>query len=443
MKRNIPETYSLIIIIILILGVASLVIPSGLYERVYDEKTEMTSILPNSYRQIEKEYLNPFDIAMSIPKGLLQASDIIIFVLVTGGTFGVVNATGLIEKVSKKSISRYYNKPYLLIALVMIFFSFAGATLGTAEEALPLFPLIISLFVSLGFNSLVGTGVILLGAGAGFVAGVFNPFTVGIAHLISELPLFSGLTWRLVAYILFTTTAIVYMIYYAKKHRTISPERMSIQSESFKTREWLLLMTILLFYVLLVLGVTMWGFSLPEMITCFGLLAVVTGFLQGFSASKIVQHFITGASSVLYGALIIGLARGIYALLESAMIIDTMIYSLTNVLAQLTPKLNALGMFISHSIINLFVTSGSGQAALTMPIMSHVADLTDVPRQTAVLAYQFGDGFSNIISPTSGYFMAALAIGRVSYKKWLKWMLPLFIIWCIEGCIILILSMSL
>lgn len=441
MKKRFPDAYVTLFLIIIAVSLLSYIIPSGAYEKVYDSAMDMTFSVPGSFRYVDKQFLTPFDLLKAIPKGLIGASDIIIFVLVTGGAFGIIDATGSLNRLMKGMLYRYSNRPYRLLIATMLAFSIAGTTLGTAEEALPLYPLMIAVIVGLGFDALTGVAVILLGAGAGFVAGIFNPFTVGIAQTISELPLFSGLWMRSIAFVVFVGTALIYILIYAKKIRVVPQESSESRAEPCNRRDYIVLGILSIFLIFLIVGVLRYKFYIVELITSFLVLSIIIGAICRLHPNFMVTAFIKGASGILYGALIIGLARGIYEVLIVTQTLDTIVYGLSEGLKFLPERLYVIGMFISQSIINLFITSGSGQATMTMPIMSQVSDLLGISRQSAVLAFQFGDGFSNVISPTSGYFMAALALGRISYKKWFQWMLPLFVIWCIEGCALLLLSL--
>jgi uncharacterized ion transporter superfamily protein YfcC len=346
----------------------------------------------------------------------------------------------------------YGKKEKRLIPIIMILFSLAGAVFGTAEEALPLYPIFIALALALGFDRITGVALVLLGTGAGFVAGFLNPFTVGIAQEISELPLFSGIGFRIIAYFIFVATAIIYVYLHASKIKKDEKEPISIYGDSMQTgfdfdrlptltnKHIRVLLVLLSSFAFLTYGIVRLEFFILEISTTFLIMGILSGLVGELKPGRIVTEFTKGASSLIYGALIIGLARGVTVIMEYADIMDTVIYNLSLAIKDLSPRISAIGMFVIQSIINLFVTSGSGQASVTMPIMKSIADIVGVSRQTTVLAFQFGDGFSNVISPTSGYFMAALALGGIKWREWAKWMAPLFVIWCVQGCILLIIS---
>jgi len=450
MSKRIPNTYVLLFLIIILIGIMSYIIPSGSFDRYIDSETGISYVVPNSYEQMPKSYLSVFKIFESIPEGMMQAGNIIIFVLIAGGSFGIIQSTGTINRIIENIVVRYGGKEKKIIPLVMIIFSLAGAVFGTAEEALPFYPLFISLSLALGFDRLTGVAMVLLGTGSGFVAGFLNPFTTGIAQNISQLPLFSGMYLRIIAYIVFVSTSIIFVYRYANKVKAgkiASDENYEFEEEfnfdnlsSLKSSHVRVTIVILLSFIFLLFGVIKYDFYITEISTTFLMMGIISGLVGGFNSGRIVSEFIKGASNQVYGALIIGLAKSVMVVMEYGQIMDTVIYALSKVISGVGPIMGSIGMFISQTLINLFVTSGSGQAAVTMPIMKTLADFSGVSRQTAVLAFQFGDGFTNVLSPTSGYFMAALAIGGISWRKWAKWMMPLFIIWCIEGCILLVIS---
>jgi len=454
MKLKIPNTYVLLFVIVIIFGAASFFIPSGTFDRITDSDTGITYVVYDSFRYIDKENISLFDFIKAIPDGMMQASDIIMFVLITGGSFGIINSTGTINTLVSRIVKLYGKNGKRVIPIVMIVFSLAGAVFGTAEEALPLYPIFIALALALGFDRITGVSMVLLGTGAGFVAGFLNPFTVGIAQEVSELPLFSGIEIRLLAYVIFVSTAIIYVYVHASKVENRDVDTVNLYGENqtygydfnnlpeFTDRHKRVVMVVVASIIFLIIGIAKWQFYILEISTTFLIMGIASGVVSGLHSGRIVSEFIKGASSLMYGALIIGMARSIMVIMEYSQIMDTVIYKLSLLVKGFAPAVSSIIMFFVQSLINIFITSGSGQAAVTMPIMKNLADISGVPRQTAVLAFQFGDGFSNVISPTSGYFMAALGLASIKWRDWLNYMLPLFIIWCIEGCILLIISIK-
>jgi len=444
--KKIPGSYVLLFYIIIFLGIASFLIPSGTYDREIDNNTGISYVITDSYKEIEKTPVTVFDFFKSIPQGMFESSNIIIFVLIAGGCFGVIQATGTSDALICSLVRKYDGNEKIIIVLIMTVFSLSGALLGTAEEALPLYPLIISLSLAMGYDRLTGVAMVLLGTGTGFVAGFLNPFTTGISQNISELPMFSGIGLRVVSHIVFLTTSIIYVFNHVNKiERSIKDDKDSSNDliysmQNLSKEHKMVIAVIVISFLVLIVGIVKYNFYILEISTIFCIMAILSGLVGGVKPGRISAEFVKGASNLTYGALIIGLAKGVSVIMNYGNIMDTIIYVLSKAIEGFSPMLSIIGMFIVHSIINIFISSGSGQAAATMPIMKSLADLSGITRQSAVLAFQFGDGLTNMISPTSGYFIAALALGDIEWKDWVKWFMPLFTILCLEAVILLLVS---
>lgn len=445
MFKRIPNSYVLLFYIIIFLGIASYIIPAGIYDREIDKLTGINYVVPNSYHAIENTPVSIFDIFKAIPDGMMGASDIIIFVLMVGGCLGIIQATGTTDALIISLAKKYDGNEKTIIILIMTLFSLSGSVLGTAEEALPLYPIIISLSLTMGFDKLTGVAMVLLGTGAGFAAGVLNPFTTGIAQSVSELPLFSGIGLRIIAHIIFLSSAIIFVLRYISKNgkcKTRNSDGGGYIEEMprLDLRQKAIIIVIILLFIVLIIGIQKFKFAVLEIITLLLIMAIVCGLIGGLRPGRISSEFVKGASNMAYGALIIGLANGINVIMNYGNIMDTVICALSKTIEGYSPAACIIGMLLIHMILNVFISSGSGQAAAVMPIMKEVANLSGITRQSAVLALQFGDGFTNLINPTSGYFMAALALGDIEWNQWVKWFYPLFLIWCFEGALILIIS---
>ncbi|WP_291632669.1 YfcC family protein [Clostridium sp.] len=441
-KIKMPHTYVLIFIMIIIVAALTYIVPAGQYDRAEDAKTGRVFVVADSYHQVEQSPVSPFGVFKAVPKGMEEAGQIIFFVLIIGGAFGVLQATGAVDAGIGSVVKSMTGREKLVIPVIMTIFSLAGAILGTAEEALPFYPIVIAMALALGFDTITGTAMVLLGAGAGFAGAFLNPFTIGIAQGISGLPLFSGIGYRLICYVVILAAGIIYVYRYASKiHK--NPELSPMYEEDrkkhdkfdlndlpeFNTKHKMVMSVLVIGLVILGYGIVNLGFYITELAAMFLIIGIATGIVGGLKINEIAEEFIHGAEAMVYGAIIIGLARAITVVMTEGSIMDTIIYSMGNVVSGMPGALSAVGMFIVQSMINIIIPSGSGQAAVSMPIMAPMADVVGITRQTAVLAFQFGDGITNMISPTSGYFMAALAIGGVKWDKWAKWMFPLFLIW--------------
>lgn len=450
MKLKLPDSYIIIFYIIVICGIASYIIPSGIFDRQLNSVTGITYVVPNSYHLIKQTPVSVIEIFKAIPLGMLAASDIIIFVLIAGGSFGIIQATGVVNGLVGCITKKIYRKEKILIPVVMIVFSLGGAILGTAEEILPLIPIFIALAIGLGYETIIGTAMVFLGTLSGFIAGFLNPFSTGTAQRIAELPLFSGIMYRIVCYIVVLTASIIFVMYkaYNAKKKNIKNDQeknfyqgFGINKFSELTRKHIyIIITLICGFIFLIHGSINNKFSIMDVATLFLMMGIFSGVIGRLRSNRIVSEFINGASKILYGTLIIGLARGILIIMSTGNIKDTIIFYLSHIVSIFAPVVCGISMFIVHILISLFIPSATGEASTTMPIMIALADLSNVTRQTAVLAYQFGEGITYILNPTSGYLMAILAISGIPWTKWVKWVYPLFIIWFILGCILITIS---
>lgn len=383
---------------------------------------------------------------------MISTADLIFLVLIIGGVFAVIEKTGAIDALVTKIIKITENKEWLLIVLIMFVFSVFG-TLGIIVNAVIAFiPLGIILARSMRMDAIIGVSIIYLGAYTGFAVAILDPLTVGFAQEIAGIPIFSGAPERTVMYTVTLIVTMIYVIMYSKKlkrdqHSGIlkdnpfpkeSSEELTVGNQKMKPVHVFVLLTLFLGIAAYVTGVFVAEWNLEEMAAVFLVIMLATAIIGRIDINNMVSSFIKGAQSVLYGALIIGMARSIVVILEDGMILDTVVNGMSAVMEPFSSTMGAIMMFIGNGLFNLVVTSGSGQAAIVMPILGPLADIMDFPRQIAVQAYTMGDGFTNIITPLSGVLMANLAIAGVPFVKWLKFALPLVVIWYILGVIYLI-----
>ncbi|WP_017549029.1 YfcC family protein [Salinicoccus carnicancri] len=437
-----PHTYAILLAVVIISAALSYVIPAGEFERV--EVNERTEVVPDSYSTVEQSPVSFFDLFKSIPAGLVDGGEIIFYIFLVGGAFGVIRATGAIEAAIQKIMVTVRGNEKLMIPVIMFAFSVLGFTTGMSEEAIIFVPIGIVLATALGYDALVGTAMVTLGAASGFIGGMLNPFTVGIAQEIAELTIFSGWEFRAVIYLLVLGSGIWYVMHYARRVKN-DPESSIIFDESesgqvnftedvmnfneLKKRHIFILLTFFLGIVINVYGIFQHGWFLTELSANFFLVGIIAGFVGGMKVNDIFDAFIEGMKLVVYGAIIVGFARAILVVLESGVIIDTIINSMSGVLDYLPKSISVLGMLVIQVIINFFIPSGSGQAVTTMPIMTPIADLQEIPRQIAVLAYQYGDAITNTIIPTSASLMGVLAVSGIPYIKWVKFVWKITLTW--------------
>ena len=445
MKTRIPHTYVLLFSLMLIAAAATRLIPAGSYNRVIQNGREL--IDPNSYRPVDGRPAGIPSVLMAFPRALAEVADIVFYIFIIGGAFGVLNRTGAIQAGIHSLVRRLGGKRTLLLIILTLVFAIGGGSIGIAEETLVLLPALLLLARSLGYDSLVGGGIALVGANAGFASAFMNPFTVGVAQGIVGLPLFSGLQFRLVLWTIMTSVTILFMARYAAKVKArpeislmyeLDRQRTPVESagdqEKFTGRHSAVLLVALLALVLLAIGALRWHWGIRELSALFFGLAVVAGPVGKLSLDETAKSFIKGAAELTYAGLVVGLARSILVIMRDAQVMDTLTHALAATIRHWPSSISAIGIYVIQNLLHFLVPSGSGQAAVSMPILAPLGDLLGITRQTNVLAYQLGNGLTNVFIPTQGYFMAALGILGIPWSKWVRWLLPLLLIWIAIGC---------
>lgn len=452
MKFRLPHTFVLIFGIIVLVAILTYIVPAGEFDMVEDPESGTEVIDADSYERVEQTPVPFTDIFTSIPKGMGEAGWIIFLIFIIGGSFGVINRTGAIEAGISKLVLSLKDRENLLIPVTLLIFSLGGATFGMAESTLIFIPMGVVLARSLNMDAITGMAMVFIGAMAGFSAGFLNPFTVGVAQSIAGLPLFSGIVLRIIIQVILVGVASWYIISYAqkikrdpKKSLVYDLEQQEQKSDEsfdidFTLRHKLVLLTVAVGFGFIIYGVTEGWSTSTDLAAIFLAIGIVSGLIGGSSPNGIAEDFIAGAKELTYGALIVGLARAIVVVLQDGTIIDTVIHGAAQLLTSLPAYLSATGMYIFQVFLNFFIPSGSGQAATTIPIMAPLGDIIGVSRQSTVLAYQLGDGFTNAIFPTSAILMAGLSIAKIPYNKWVRWVLPLMGFWIVIGIIFMIVS---
>jgi len=376
-------------------------------------------------------------------KGFVEASLIIGFVLIVGGAFAVLHKTEAIDALIKSVARAHTHSALVRVAIIPVFvtlFSIGGATFGMAEEAIPFVLIFIPLALALKYDTIVGVSIPFIGSQIGFATAFLNPFNVGVAQGIAGVPLFSGIGYRLICWLIATTVTIAFLMWYAariKRHPQLSPtfaedeiKRAELRMEDFERftgmrgTHKLVLLCFVLTLATMIVGVVKYSWYIEEIAALFLVMSIVIGLLARLSADEFIAAFMQGAKDLVSTALVIALAKGTVIIARDAHIIDTALHWLTPFVQSASPVLAAQKMFLIQSVINFFIHSGTGQAALTMPIMAPLADLVGVTRQTAILAFQFGELTTPMI-PTSGITVGVLALAGIPWGKWVRWMLPL------------------
>lgn len=443
MKLRVPHTFVILFALTALAAIVTHLVPAGAYDRI--EKDGRRIVDPSSYHAVEDHPAGFGDLAMAYPRGLLAVADLVMYIFIIGGAFGVIAATGAVDAAIGVVVRGGRGRGMWVLTMLMLAFSLGGATMGLAEETLPFIPTLVILARRMGYDDITGASIALVGAGAGFSGAFLNPFTVVVGQRIAEVPKLSGMGYRLIVWVVITTIAIVYVLRWAGRHRSapaVDDGAVSGDTHAPKPtlRQTGVLLTLATGLGALVFGAMKLEWGLLELSGLFVVVAVVAGLAGGLGANGTAVKFLEGAAGIASGALVVGLARGVLVILDGAHVTDTLLHGMAGIVTHLPAQVTIVGIYAVQVALSYIVPSGSGQAALSLPILAPLADLVGVTRQTSVLAYQFGDGFSNIFTPTSGYFMAALDLAGIPWTRWARFMLPLQILWLAAGLILLFIA---
>lgn len=459
-KRKFPHVYVILFIIIIVAALLSYILPSNQYDLQMKDGKATKLIDPNSYHSVPGSPVDPWKMMLAIPKGMTEVAYIIFFIFIVGGSFNIIQSTGAVESGIRSMVNALKGKggkestarDGILLFLITAMFSIGGCTFGMAEEALVFIPMLVPLAIAMGYDSLVGVALALVAPCAGFTGAFLNPFTLGVAQGFVGLPIFSGMGYRIVIFAVQTIVAFGFIFWYAQRVKK-NPSKSVMFSEDqkrekidltatspFTLQQKLVLVLMLAGFALLIYGVTTWGWYIDEIAALFLIMGMICGFVGGLGPSKVATSFVDGATALTVGALVVGVARAILVILNQGVILHTIVHGMAAAVAGLPPFLSAIGMYIVQILISVIIPSGSGMAAVTMPIMGPLATLLGMTQQTAVLIYQFADGFTNIIIPTSGYLLAGVALAKVPYEKWVKWYAPLFGIFLVLGAVFVVVA---
>lgn len=521
MFKKIPHTYTIIASIILLCAVLSWIIPAGEYSRhtVEVNGATRTVIIDNSYHAVESAP-QTWQVFSSLLQGFEKQAGIIAFLLIIGGAFQIMNNSRAIDVgifsflrftqgMERHRMMKRIGVNNIVISMVIILFSLFGAVFGMSEETLAFIIIIVPLAISMGYDSITGLCMVYVAAHVGFAGAILNPFTIGIAQGLSDLPLFSGFEYRLFCWILLTVVLIACVLVYAgrvKRNPSLSP--MYKADEYWRNRRaegteevayttpvasyvvyglillalcafsvyyprttfslgnasvslyaipvctvlfalfgWMglrksfhfFILSVLAFTVVfLVIGVMGHGWYLPEISAIFLAMGIMSGYAAGRNADGIIKLFLEGAKDILSAAIVVGLAGGIIQVLQDGRIIDPILHGLASLMNEAGRVASVGAMYVIQTLINVIIPSGSAKAALTMPIMAPFSDVIGISRQATVMAFQFGDGFTNMITPTSAVLIGALGIARIPYEVWVKWFAKILLLFVILGFLLLI-----
>lgn len=478
---NMPHTYVIIFYVVLAAWILTLLLPVGKFEtakKTYiqngKEKTK-TVVVPGSFQYeldekgmpIKKpakiwgtEDFGGYGFLNYVFEGLVtgdkwsSAVGVVAFILVIGGAFGIVLRTGAVDSGIMAMIDRTQGRESLIIPVLFVLFSLGGAVFGMGEETIPFAMIVVPMVIAMGYDSVVGICITYVASQIGFATSWMNPFSLAVAQGVSDVPVFSGAPFRIVMWTVFTAAGLWYTWRYAVRVKenplnSISYEsdeyfrsQVKVNSENenkevkFTTGHKLVLLTLLIGIIWVVWGVTKKGYYIPEIASQFFVIGLVAGIigvvfrLNGMTVNDIASSFAKGASDLTGAALVVGMAKGILIVLggtspSDPTVLNTILNAVSQGIGKFPSLLSAWFMYLFQSVFNFFVVSGSGQAALTMPIMAPLSDLVGVTRQTAVLAFQLGDGLTNVIVPTSACLMGVLGVARLDWSKWAKWQIKM------------------
>lgn len=449
-KFSMPNTYVLIVLFIIFAVLLTYVVPPGEYDKIKDPATGKEAIDPTSFHQVERNPAGIGDFLLALPKGMSQGAGIIFLVFLVGGFFQVINDTGAIEGAINISIDKLGNKKMLVIPIIMALLALLGALGIVVNAVIAFIPIGVMLARKLKADPIVGISIMYIGSYAGFTSSPVGPFNTLIGQSIAGIEPMSGLVFRFIVTLAIFGVSVWYILRYTKKvqgdiSKSVLDEINWMEDESqgdvvFKWNHALVLLTVIVGFFTYSYGAYKLKWGLNYMSAMMFAVAIISGIIMMENPNKMAQSFIKGSQRMVYGALIIGFAKCITIILTDGNVIHSIIYYLTIPLTHVAPVVSAVGMFLANLIFNFVVPSGSGQAMIVMPLMAPMADVVGVSRQIAVSAYQYGDGFSNIIIPTSGVLMAILGLAKVPYEKWIKFVMPLFLMWTGIGALSIVIG---
>jgi uncharacterized ion transporter superfamily protein YfcC len=443
LKRGINiDSLALIFSFIIVAQLMSYVITQGTYDRTpFPDNPNRMMVVPGTYTPVAAEEsvtLPAWHFLIGITKGLADAQDIIFLIFIVGGVIEVLRRTGAIDAALHGAVERLGHSPWILILGCFVMFSLGSFTIGMGEEYVPLIPIIVTMSLAMRMDGVVAMGMVWIPYGIGWGCAGINPFGVLIAQNIAGVPLTSGWEFRLVMMLAFLALAFHHLYRYARRVQQDPTQSLVADidySSGFEPPHDIqmtgaraaILAVFLLGLGLFVFGAAQYGWYISELNAVFFGIGLAGALIARMSPGETSQTFLEGAAKMTAPALIVGFARAIAVVLEDGQIIDSIVDSIAGLLEGTPADVSAIGMLVVQSVCNFFIPSGSGQAFVTMPIMSPLATLTGVPQQTAVLAFQFGDGFANMIVPTNALVIGALALGRVPYTVWFRFVGPLML----------------
>ena len=449
---KVPHTLILLLSMMLVAYIATWLVPQGFFDTVTLENGRQ-AVVAGTYSLSDTQIrLTPMDFLVAIPRALAAAQDVIFFVFIVGGVLAIARATGTIDALIGSLLDKFGHKPYLLIFMVIFTFAMASGAIGTAGEYIPFVLILVGLCKAMKLDAMTAVGMVVTGYGIGYGVSAFSPFTVMVAQRVADVPLYSGIELRLAIFLPFVLIGFHHVWKYAQMVQA-DPNASYVKGipcplgdndqqeyPALNIRHKLILFGLVATICVAVWGISTKGWYLYELgavFICWGILTAIVGQLDADTAAN---KFIEGVQDLATTAILIGVARGIALIMEDGQILHTLVHGMSQPLSYLGAELAAVGMFIMQTFLNLFIPSGSGQAYVTMPLMAPVGDIIGVNRQIAVLAYQFGDGFSNMIIPTNAVLMGIIGMAGVPYHAWFRFCFPLILKLMAAASVVLVLA---
>jgi uncharacterized ion transporter superfamily protein YfcC len=439
----------------MVCAILTWILPAGEFDRA-PNAAGRTVVVPGTFHTIERTPVGFFTAVKAIFDGMVDAADIVFFIFISFASIRILILSGAFHGLVAGLLKVIKGKARVaIIPIFLIVMGFAASTIGVFEESLPFIPIFVGIAIAMGYDAIIGMGIIALGVGMGYSGAAMNPFTVGVAQGIAELPPLSGGLFRIISHVAMIAVASVYMIRYALKIQAdptkslvygddfskFAMDEASIAKHAFGIRQTLSLVVFFITLVVFIIGVKVWGWYFGEIATVFLLMSVVIGIIMGWGANEFATKIADGMGDITVACLMVGIARGIRVVLSAGHIIDTIVYGMAAPLASLPRWLAAEAMLLMQTLLNFLIPSGSGQAATSMPIMAPLADLLGISRQIAVLAFQFGDGLSNILWPTA-FAVVMAGIAGVKVTAWWKWLIPLFLLLLLTQAILIAIAVG-
>jgi uncharacterized ion transporter superfamily protein YfcC len=423
-----PHPLTLLVACILIAAALTWALPAGEYQRREDSATGRSVVVPGTYAPVEATPVGPFQALVGIPKGMIEAASVIFYVFLVGAGFAVVERTGALTRLVNSLVAALSGRGLLVIPVAGLVFAAGGVLIQMQEELIAFVPVLLLLTSRLGFSPLTAVAMSLGASAVGASFSFINPFQVGIAQKVAELDPLSGWQFRVAFMIPALAIWIAGTMLYARRTRVATgpPDTKGAVGPTAGWRHAAVLVTVVVSFGAFVIGVLEYHWDFDQLSAIFFLMGVVAGLLGGLRLSGTADAFAEGFRSMAFAALLIGFARGIYVVLDEGRVVDTVVHGLFTPIADLPVALSALAMMAAQTLIHVPVPSTSGQAVLTLPLLVPLSDLIGLSRQVTVLAYQYGAGLCELITPTNGALMAMLAASGVRFEEWLKFAGVLF-----------------